>query len=168
MELVLDGIAYQQMGMNEASVKPLTHERSIAWFCEGGSPIHPRSSVISHGFRLFVSEFEGRSGSTKWAIHPTFSRVFIPHSVISLGSSYFSNCKSLRAIGFEMNCKLKQIGDFCFSNCGLDSVFIPNEVSIFGMNCFRRCSLDTMFFDVNSQLRSILVPCFEFSTIKLI
>jgi hypothetical protein len=93
--------------------------------------------------------------------------IVIPSSVEILGSSCFSECKSLSSISFESHSRLLRIASDAFSKSSLQSIVIPSSVEILGSSCFLRCeSLSSISFESNSRLMRIESDAFSFSSLQ--
>lgn len=65
-------------------------------------------------------------------------KVYIPLSVISIGTNAFSNCMNITNVFIGEN--LQSIGDSAFKGCNkLDSIYIPKSVSFIADNVFDDC-----------------------------
>jgi predicted metal-binding protein len=95
------------------------------------------------------------------------SNITISSDIEILGSSCFSNCKSLSSISFESNSRLTRIESSAFSNSSLESIAIPRNVEVLGSSCFSGCkSLSSISFESNSRLNRIESSAFQFSLLQ--
>jgi hypothetical protein len=95
--------------------------------------------------------------------------MMIPSSVAVLGSSCFSECKSLSSISFESNSRLMRIEWDAFSCSSLQSIVIPSSVEIIGSSCFARCTpLSSILFESNSRLLRIESDALSYSSLQSI
>jgi hypothetical protein len=93
----------------------------------------------------------------------------IPSSVEFLGSSCFSNCKSLSSITFESNSHLTRIESSAFSFSSLQSIGIQSSVEILCSSCFSNCrSLSSISFEAYSRLTRIESYAFSGSSLQSI
>ena len=75
--------------------------------------------------------------------------ITIPSNVTYMGNNAFSNCGSLKTVGFEDNSKVPYITNYSFSDCSsMTSIKIPSSVTALHNNAFYNCS----------SLTSITIP----------
>lgn len=63
----------------------------------------------------------------------------IPKSVMFLGDAAFADCSSLKALTFEENIKLENIGTHTFYSCPIMKLDIPLSVTSLGWGAFQKC-----------------------------
>jgi hypothetical protein len=82
--------------------------------------------------------------------------ILIPSSVVVLGKSSFSWCKSLESVTFESGSRLELIEESAFQWSGLKSILIPSSVVVLGKLSFYGCgSLESVTFESGSRLERI-------------
>ena len=71
--------------------------------------------------------------------------VTMPDTIVQIGSSAFSGCKSLASVSFSNS--LKALSEYCFSGCNaLTNVVLPNGLEVISNYSFMNCSnLVTIF-----------------------
>lgn len=77
---------------------------------------------------------------------PNLKRVEFSDDVKRLGECLFEDCENLTDVKFGEN--IEDIGNYCFCNCGLETITIPNKVSKIRSSAFSYCS----------KLRSVNLP----------
>ena len=97
------------------------------------------------------------------------TKIVIPDSVYSIGTSAFSNCKYLTTIVFPDT--LESLGQYCFSRCSsLVNVSIPNSVSHLGDLSFAYCtSLSSVYIynSLGSFANGVFQNCTSITLISL-
>jgi len=87
--------------------------------------------------------------------------VFIPDTVVGIGSSAFSN-QSLSNL--RLSEILIKIGDYAFNNCSnLSSVSLPSTLKYIGKNAFKKCSITQIV--IPKSVRTIGAHAFSDNTL---
>jgi predicted metal-binding protein len=120
-------------------------------FIDGSAFIHLNLSSISieSGNEYFVLENDFLINVIHHTLICNFSKssdIEIGSEIEILGSSCFSECKSLSSISFESNSRLTRIERFAFSNSSLQSIVIPSKIQFID---------GSAFIDVNLSFISI-------------
>ena len=85
----------------------------------------------------------------------TINQINIPKSVQQIGTSCFYICVGLISVTFDPNCELISIGQSAFNNCNkLESIILPEKVTLLGGYCFGACS-SLATFTIPASLTSI-------------
>jgi hypothetical protein len=71
--------------------------------------------------------------------YSSLQSILIPSSVEILGSSCFSQCRSLSSITFESNSRLIRIESEAFSYSSLQSIVIPSTILFIGSDAVSTC-----------------------------
>ncbi|MDE6289666.1 MAG: leucine-rich repeat domain-containing protein, partial [Ureaplasma sp.] len=77
-------------------------------------------------------------GTSAFSNCVNLDQIIIPDTVTSIGTSAFSNCKSLTTIQLPKN--LQYISESTFSNSGLSSIELPDSIESFGAMAFYACN----------------------------
>ncbi len=94
---------------------------------------------------------------------PNITEVFIPNTIITMGSDAFYDCENMKDVHFEENSFLESLGDYAFQTCvSLVSVTLPKSVKTLGNRVFDECdNLESVVFEEGNELESIGRACFE-------
>jgi hypothetical protein len=85
----------------------------------------------------------------------------IPASVEVIGSRCFADCKSLRAVTFDVDCKLSRLEQYAFSWNAFTAIHIPASVEVICENCFSEGGfLRSVAFAVDCKLSRLEQDCF--------
>jgi hypothetical protein len=96
-------------------------------------------------------------------------KVFIPNNIEKIKENCFSRCKSLSAVIFESESKMKEINKNAFRRSMLKSILIPSNVENLGDCCFYKCkSLRDIVFEKESKLRKVGERAFQKSKLESI
>ena len=76
------------------------------------------------------SAFEKSKGITE---------LIISKNVTSIGENAFFECKNLKKILFEENCKLRILRQYCFSGTGIESIALPDNLQYVLSGVFDKC-----------------------------
>ena len=101
----------------------------------------------------------------------SLAQLEIPGSIESIGSSAFARCKGLKTVIFNNSLNSCNIWNYTFSNSGLESIVLTDNVKSMGSNCFENCTsltsvtlsnalttLSSRTFYKCSALESITIP----------
>jgi hypothetical protein len=183
---VVNGASFCRCGLSRIEVEPgnkhfavsdhflldITGTRLIRYFGENSAILIPDEieiltqscfeeckSVVSvefgHDSRASLIEDRAFCGCSQ------LSSISIPSLVTAIGPSRdgfcFADCKSLRAVTFCSDEKLKIIGEWAFQNCSLlEAIAIPSSVEVIGESCFWNCeNLVAVTFPADSKLLQI-------------
>lgn len=92
----------------------------------------------------------------------------IPDSIETILPYAFIECESLSKVFINTSSKLRNIGDFAFSECPIESIWIPPSLRRIGMLCFHDSMLTNIEIPSNSELRTIESDAFYNSPIESI
>lgn len=113
----------------------LTGKGDMDNFAESGAPWNTQKQYIRF---IYVSAGITSIGDYAFNDLSNATSVYIPSSVISIGTGAFSRCSSLKELSLTEN--LRTIGDNAFEYCsGLTNVDIPRRVSSIGVAAFSNC-----------------------------
>jgi hypothetical protein len=80
-------------------------------------------------------------------------RCWFPSSVEVICESYFSSCKALASVTFDVNSRLSRLEKLAFFQSGLQSIHLLGSLELICESCFGHCkSLASVTFDVHSRL----------------
>jgi outer membrane protein OmpA-like peptidoglycan-associated protein len=74
-------------------------------------------------------------GSSAFADNKTLQSVTLPASVLTIEAGAFALCTNLKSVSFEEG--LRSIGDSAFSECALETVFLPQSLVSIGNSAFQ-------------------------------
>ena len=94
--------------------------------------------------------------------------ITIPQHIEELGSCCFCECRNLKTVIFQLNCKLSYFPGSLFSYSSIEELTIPSSVVEIGTECFRNCSIKMINFPSDSKLRIIRYHVFQGSLIESI
>ena len=84
--------------------------------------------------------------------YSSLSSIYIPNSIITIGSYAFYNCYNLEKVIWEENSQLSIIGDYSFSKCdSLTSITFSKSLTMVGKHAFEDSSNLTIYFEVPSS-----------------
>jgi hypothetical protein len=149
----------EEEAFHRTGLKSIIIPSNVASICGSAFPGSLNSISISpdnQHFRIRDSFLEDINGSTIYRYFGSCDSVMIPSSVLVLGKSSFSWCKSLESVTFERVSCLERIDEEAFRESGLKSIVIPSSVVVFGKSSFLCCnSLDTVTLEDGSRLERI-------------
>lgn len=140
-----------------------------------GDKITDIANSCFHGMTKVTSVTIGKNVQTigKYAFNgcSSLKSVSIPGTVKSIGQGAFGHCSKLKTVTFAKNSKLTKIDYGVFYNCGLETVTLPEGITVINTSAFSECdnltsvtfpdSLETIWdlaFGDCDNLTSINVP----------
>ena len=93
----------------------------------------------------------------------TFTEVFIPSSIKTIGTDGFYKCEKMTDVHFAENSVLESLGNYVFQRChSLVSVTLPKSVKTLGEQVFDELdNLESVVFEEGNELESIGGMCFS-------
>ena len=155
-----------EIGLNRLS--PYEERRGAhEWYSEPPDSFHAKGKKTGDAKEglidgtMYIREGVWEIYSREYFSKPAIKKLFIPSTVVKIGSFAFQNCVNLKEVeipssvkeieaGAFQNCVhlekiilhegLEKIGDFAFKNTCAASVEIPGSVKEIGSECFGICS----------------------------
>lgn len=126
------------------------------------------ASGLDYGWESYAEDHQGVL-QDYWLTEGV-TRIEIPSSVTSIGSSAFSSFKSLQEVVIPHS--VASIGEIAFWDCtSLTQITIPNSVETLGHTCFSTeygGSLESVTFEAPCQLTSLPNECFSYQALESI
>ena len=102
--------------------------------------VFPETVTDENGSEYTVTAIES-SGNTKFSSQKLLTKITIPKTVKTLGTSTFSSCSKLETVTFEEGIQLSEIPQSLFGNCTLlKEISIPEGVTKISGGAFYNCN----------------------------